>query len=91
MRILELFQIHLPVNSLIIVVFFLIFIIHSSQVDILYSYHYVSNQNKIVNTYWIPSHNGKLGNNEADKAAKSALDYEIVKFKIPFTDLKFFL
>ena len=28
------------------------------------------------------------GNNEADKAAKSALDFEIVKFKIHSTDLK---
>ena len=57
--------------------------------EILYSYHYVSNQGKIVNTYWIPSYNGKLGNDEAGKGAKSALDFEIVKFKIPSTDLKY--
>ena len=31
------------------------------------------------------------GNNEADTAAKSALEFEIVKFKIPSTDLKHFI
>ena len=36
------------------------------------------------------SHNGIHRNNEADKAAKSALEFEIVKLKIPSTDLKNF-
>ena len=54
--------------------------------DILYSNYYVSIQGIIVNFCWIPSHIGIHGNDEADRAAKSAL--ETVKFKIPCTDLK---
>ena len=38
---------------------------------------------KIINFCWTPSHIGIHGNNEADEAAKSAFDFEIVKFKIP--------
>ena len=34
---------------------------------------------KKVNFFWIPSHIGIHGNNEADKAAKSALEFEIVQ------------
>ena len=64
---------------------------HPYILDILYNYYYVSNQGKIDNICWIPSHNGIHGNNEADKAAKSALEFEIVKFKIPSTDLKHFI
>ena len=45
----------------------------------------------MVNIYWIPSHIGIHGNNEADKAAKSALEFELVKFKILSTDLKHFI
>ena len=37
----------------------------------------------------LPSHISIHGNNEANKAAKSALEFEIVKFKIPSTDLIF--
>ena len=59
--------------------------------DILFSYYSFSNQGKIVKFCWISSHIGKHGNNEADKAVKSALDFEIVKFKIPSTDLKHFI
>ena len=32
-----------------------------------------------------------MGKNEADKATKSAIDFEIVKIKIPSTDRKLFL
>ena len=58
--------------------------------DILYNYYYVSNQGKIVNICWIPSHIGIHGSIEADKAAKSALEFEIVEFKIPSIDPKHF-
>ena len=66
---------------------------HQYFLDILFSYYYVSNQGKIVNFCWIPSHIGIYGNDEADtcKAAKSALDFEIVEFEIPSTDLKHFI
>ena len=57
----------------------------------MYSYNYVYNQVKIVNFCWIPSHIGIHWNYEAEKAAKSALELEIVKFKIPSTDLKHFI
>ena len=45
----------------------------------------------MVNIYWIPSHIGIHRNNEAEKAAKSAIEFELVKFKIPSTDLKHFI
>ena len=61
---------------------------HPYILDILYNYYCVSNQGKIVNFCWIPSHIGIHGNNAADRTAKSALEFEIVKFKIPYTDLK---
>ena len=64
---------------------------HPYILDILYKYHYVFNQGKIVNICWIPSHIGIHGKNEADKAAKSALEFEIVKFKIPPTYLTHFI
>ena len=54
---------------------------HPYILDILYSYNFVSNEGKIVNFCWIPSHIGINGNKVADKVAKSAFDFEIVKFK----------
>ena len=60
---------------------------HPYILDILYSYH-VSNQGKIVYLCWIPSHICIHGDNETDKAAKSALEFWYVKFKISSTDLK---
>ena len=50
---------------------------HAYILDILHTYYYVSNQGKIVNICRIPSHIGIHGNNEADKAAKSALEFEL--------------
>ena len=44
----------------------------SNLSDIMYTY-YVSKQGKILNC--IPSPVGNHGNNEADKAAKSALEF----------------
>ena len=44
---------------------------------ILYNYYHVVVQGKIANFCWIPSHIGIHGNTEADKAAKSALQFEI--------------
>ena len=40
---------------------------------------------------WILSHIAIHGKNEAYKAAKSALEFEIVKFKIPSTDFKLYI
>ena len=53
---------------------------HPHILDILYIYYYVSNQRKIVNICWIPSHIGIHGNNEADCTVK-----------IPSTHLKHFI
>ena len=57
---------------------------HQYILDILYKHYmyYVCNEDKIVNFCWIPNHTGIHKDNEADKAAKSALDFEIVKLKI---------
>ena len=52
---------------------------HPYILDILYNY-YVSNQGKIVNICRIPSHISIHGNNEADKAAKSALEFVFIFF-----------
>ena len=49
-----------------------------------------SRHGNIVNFFWILSHIGIHGNSKADRAAKSALQFEIVKFRIPYTDLKYF-
>ena len=76
-HILQYFPIHIPHD-------------HLDILDILYSY-YVSNQGKIVNSCRIRSHIGIHGNKEADKGAKSAIEFEILKFKIPSTDLKHFI
>ena len=46
---------------------------------------------KMVTFIWIPSHIGIHGNSKADSAAKSALQFEIVKFRITCTDLTYFI
>ena len=44
---------------------------------VLCNYYHVVEQGKIVKFCWIPSHIGIHGNSEADKAAKSTLQFEI--------------
>ena len=56
---------------------------HQYILDTLYNYNHCDSN--------IPSHIGIHGNNEADKVAKSALDFDIVKLKIPSTGLKHFI
>ena len=71
-RILQYFQIHFPVYSLFIV---WILIIHTSWIHCTIIIM-LPNQGKIVNICWIPSHINIYGINEADKAAKSAFEFE---------------
>ena len=37
---------------------------------------------------WLPSHTGIMGNEHADRSAKSALNLPISDFKVPYTDFK---
>ena len=60
---------------------------HSYILDILGNYFHASSQGKIVNFFWKSSHIGIHGNSKVD-SEKSALQFEIVKFRIPYTDLK---
>ena len=85
-HILQYFQNHFPVNSLFIHVVWIL-IIHTSWIHCTIIIMF-PNQDKIVNICWIPSHINIYGNNEADKAAKSAFEFEL---KIPSTDLKYFI
>ena len=55
---------------------------HLYILDILCYYLHASRQGKLVYFFWIPSHVGIHGNS---KSAKS----EIVKFRIPYTYLKY--
>ena len=48
---------------------------------------YVFKEGKSVVFCWIPSHIGIRGNEQADRAAKAALDLEISPLKVPYTDL----
>ena len=59
--------------------------------DVLCNHLYASRQGKKVNFFWIPNHTGIHGNRKGDSAARSALQFEIVKFRIPHTDLKYFI
>ena len=62
---------------------------HPLILSILNNYHQVVQKGKKVKFCWVPSHIGIHGNNKADMAAKSALQFEVAKFKIPYTDLNF--
>ena len=64
---------------------------HPYILDILCNYLHASRQGKIVNFFLIASHIGIHGNSKADSAAKSVLKFEIMKLRIPYTDLKYFI
>ena len=64
---------------------------HPYILDILNQHWLLSKQGKIIEFCWIPSHIGIHGNTKADKAAKDALQYDIVHYKIPYTDLKYLI
>ena len=55
---------------------------HPYILDMLCNYFHASRQGKIVNFFWIPNHIGIHGNSKVD-SEKSALQFEIVKFRIP--------
>ena len=55
--------------------------------DTLESIYKILNSGKIIEFCWVPSHVGIHGNEEADRAAKLALDFPIPSnFKVPSSD-----
>ena len=44
--------------------------------------------NKKVVIAWVPSHLGIRGNEKADELAKQALNFNVLDWKVPYTDLK---
>ena len=50
--------------------------------------HHNLSVTKTILYCWLPSHVGILGNEEADREAKSALNLNEPNFQIPYTDLK---
>ena len=55
--------------------------------QLLIKYHKLSTQKDII-FCWLPSHVGISGNEEADKVAKSSLNMQETKLKLPYTDFK---
>ena len=53
---------------------------HTFILSILNNYHQVVQKGKKVK-FWVPSHIGIHGNNKADMAAKSALQFKVAKYK----------
>ena len=53
---------------------------HPFLLSILNNYHQVVQKGKKVKFCWVPSHIGIHGNNKADMAAKSALQFEVAKY-----------
>jgi len=55
--------------------------------QLLIKHHKLSFSKNII-FCWLPSHVGIPGNEEADRAAKSSLNLNEAKFKLPYTDFK---
>ena len=54
---------------------------------LLVQHHHLSSSKEII-FCWIPSHVGISGNEDADEAAKSSLNLNAAKFRLPHTDFK---
>ena len=67
------------------------YIDHPFNLSILDNHHQVAEKGKRVKFCWVPSHIGIHSNNKAGTAAKSSLQFEVAKFKIPYTDFKCFI
>jgi hypothetical protein len=50
--------------------------------------HFLHEIGKNIVFCWVPSHIGISGNEKADLAAKAALSFPVLDFKIPYTDTK---
>ena len=61
---------------------------HPIVCQILLKYHILTVKSFNIVFCWLPNRVGILGNEKADKAAKSALNKPILRIPVPYTDLK---